>query len=73
MMKESPKPDLKAYPMNNDYNLNRYKSYAIAFSTEVGHSTLASCSLTRDWHQYMLYKQTREGEFVTLPGNLSGF
>ena len=63
----------KALPEKNDYRLNECKSYAIVFSAEVGHNTQASSSMTSDWHEYMLYKQTREGEFVTLPGNLTGF
>ena len=63
----------KALPEKNEYRLNESKSYAIVFSTEVGHNTLASSSMTNDWHEYMLYKQTRVGEFVTLPGNLTGF
>ena len=74
------KPDIKlkdengrAIPANNDYRLNKYKSYSLVFSTEVGHETLASCALTRGWHKYMMYDQTREGEFITLPGNLAGF
>ena len=65
--------EAKALPEKNDYRLNECKSYAIVFSSEVGHSTLASSSVTSDWHEYMLYKQTRVGEFVTLPGNLTGF
>ena len=51
------KPDKKwrgekelAIPANNNYRLNMYKSYSMVFSTEVGHSTLASCALTRGWH-----------------------
>ena len=63
----------KTIPVNNDYRLNECKSYALVFSAEVGHDTQASSSMTRDWHEYMLYQQTREGEFITLPGNLTGF
>ena len=61
------------FPENNIYELNLYKSYAISFTTEVGHSTTASCVLTRDWYSYMFYSQTRQGHFVSLPGNITGF
>ena len=37
-------------PEKNINDLNLYRGYAISFTTEVGHSTNASCVLTRDWH-----------------------
>ena len=46
----------KALPQNNDYRLSEFKSYVLVFSTENGHGTLASSSMTRDWHEYMLYE-----------------
>ena len=46
----------KALPEKNEYRLNECKSYAIVFSSEVGHSTQASSSVTKDWHEYMMYK-----------------
>ena len=46
----------KALPANNDYRLNECKSYALVYSAEVGRGTLASSSVTKEWHEYMLYK-----------------